>query len=409
MLQNVVTRETDEMIDLPTVDAPESPDFSPDGRHVVFSALRNAVGDIYLVDLETEEVTNLTEDEFADYAPTFSPDGSYVVYVARISGNNKLFKLDLATREKTQLTFGTFSEASAQFLDENTLVFASTATDPLAPVDPDVAANADIYNVWTLDLNNGELRQYTDTATGNVSTIVLPGDPQSRIAFVTYFKGEYGIHTIERNEPLYTASTSDFGAPGPNIDFQAPLTHTLVTANNRRKGRFEKMFLDGTPPINVGMTNSGDFLGGTAVSFSDVLGDQSFSLMAYSIAQYRTFSGSYFNVSGRFQYALQDSRRRCSSMARPVSTPRRSPSSAVTRRSRCKRYGGEAPSASIRSTATAASSSPAGCSISTSGSTIRFSSSNPTATNSSIRHQAVPQRLADTAGGVVHPGDHRLP
>ena len=120
MLQNVVTRETEELIDLEMVDAPESPDFSPDGRYVAFSALQNAVGDIYLLDLETREVTNLTQDDFADYAPTFSPDGSYLVYVARISGNNKLFKLDLETREKTQLTFGTFSEASAQFLDENT-------------------------------------------------------------------------------------------------------------------------------------------------------------------------------------------------------------------------------------------------------------------------------------------------
>ena len=305
MLQNVVTRETEDMVDLPMVDAPESPDFSPDGRQIVFSALQNAVGDIYLLDIETREVTNLTGDEFADYAPTFSPDGSHLIYVARISGNNKLFELDLATRRKRQLTFGTSSEAGAQFLDENTVVFASTATDPLAPVDPEVAANADIYNVWTLDLNNGELRQYTDTATGNVSTVVLPDDPNPRIAFVTYFKGEYGIHTIERNEPLYTASTADFGAPGPNIDFQAPLTHTLVNANNRRKGRFEKMFLDGTPPLNFGVTNSGDFLGGTAVSFSDVLGDQNFSLFAYSIAQYRTFSGSYINMSGRFQFALQ--------------------------------------------------------------------------------------------------------
>ena len=127
-----------------------------------------------MLDLETRELTNLTEDEFADYAPTFSPDGSYLVYLARVSGNDKLFKLDLETRAKTQLTFGTFSEAAAQFLDDRTLVFSSTATDPLAPVDPDVAANGDIFNIWTLDLNNGELRQFTDTATGNVSTIRAP-------------------------------------------------------------------------------------------------------------------------------------------------------------------------------------------------------------------------------------------
>ena len=305
VLQNVVTREVEEIIDLNTVDAPESPDISPDGRTVVFSALRRAVGDIYLLDVESQEVTNLTEDDFADYAPTFSPDGSFLVYLARISGNNKLFKLDLETKNKTQLTFGTFSEAAAQFIDDHTLVFSSTATDPLIPVDPDVAANGDIFNVWTLDLNNGELRQFTDTATGNVSTIVLRGEDETRIVFVTYFKGEYGVHAIVRDEPLYTASTTDYGEPGPTIDFQAPLTHTLISANARRKGRFEKMLLDGTPPINVGVSNNGDISGATAISFTDVLGDQSFTFYALSYAQYRTFAGSYVNLSGRLQFALQ--------------------------------------------------------------------------------------------------------
>ena len=305
VLQNVVTRDVEEIIDLDMVDQPESPDISPDGRYVALSALKRAVGDIYVLDLETEELTNLTNDDFADYSPTFAPDGSYLVYLARISGNNKLFKLDLDTKAKTQLTFGTFNEATAQFIDDHTLVFSSTATDPLLPVDPDVAANGDIFNIWTLDLNTGELRQFTDTATGNVSTIVLPGEDETRIAFVTYFKGEYGVHTIVRDEPLYTAATTDYGGPGPNIDFQAPLTHSVISANTRRKGRFEKMFLDGTPPINIGVTNSGDFLGGTAISFSDVLGDQSFSLLVYSISQYRTMSGSYVNLSGRLQYALQ--------------------------------------------------------------------------------------------------------
>ena len=307
VLQNVVTHDVERILPMSMVDEPESPDISPDGRTIAFSALRGAVGDIYLLNLETEEVTNLTEDGFADYAPTFSPDGSYLVYVARISGNNKLFKLDLDTKEKTQLTFGTATEAAAQFIDDHTLTFASTATDPLTPIDPAQAANAEIYNIWTLDLDNGELRQFTDTATGNLSTIVLPGgdDDEDRIAFVTYFKGLYGIHTLVREEPLYAAATTDFGGPGANIDFQAPLTHNVIAANNRRKGRFEKMFMDGSPPINLGVTSNGDVLGGSGISFTDVLGDQSFQLQAYSIQQFRTISGSYFNLSGRLQYGFQ--------------------------------------------------------------------------------------------------------
>ena len=305
VMQNVVTRDIEEMIDLVTIDQPESPDVSPDGRTVVFSALQNGVGDIFLLDLETRDLTNLTGDEFADYAPTFSPDGSSLVYLARVSGNNKLFKLDLATKEKTQLTFGTFSEAAAQFIDDHTLVFSSTTTDPLAPVDPNLAANGDIFNIWTLDLNNGEFRQFTDVATGNVSTIVLPGEDETRIAFVTYFKGEYGIHTIVRDEPLYTASTSDFGEPGPIIDFQAPLTHTVIAANARRKGRFEKMSLTGNVPVSIGVTTGGDISGATVLSFTDVTGDQSFTFYALSYAQYRTFLGSYTNLAGRFQFAIQ--------------------------------------------------------------------------------------------------------
>ena len=110
-VQNVVTRELEHLIDLETVDEPESPDFSPDGRTVVFSALNRAVGDIYEIDLETEEITNLTDSALADYAPFYSPDGSSVIYLARVSGNNKLFRLDRETRQRRQLTFGTHDEA----------------------------------------------------------------------------------------------------------------------------------------------------------------------------------------------------------------------------------------------------------------------------------------------------------
>ncbi len=127
----------------------------------------------------------------------------------------------------------------------------------------------------------------------------------SKIAFVSYYKGDYTLHTLERKEPLHTAASADFGAPGPIIDFQAPLQHTLVADNVRKKKRFEKMFLEGRPPVNVGVTSNGDIFGGTAVSFGDVLGDQQFNFYVASISQYRTFSLSYANLSRRFQFALQ--------------------------------------------------------------------------------------------------------
>jgi hypothetical protein len=305
IVQNVVTTDIEQRVEMRTVDVPESPDFSPDGRLVAFSALQGAVGDIWLLNLETQELENVTKDDFADYAPTFSPDGKFLVYIARISGNDKLFKVDLATREKVQLTFGTHDDAAAQFLDDDTIVFASTATDPAKPIDPEVARNGNIYNIWALSLKTGELRQYTDALTGNLSPVVLKDGERKTITFVTYYKGEYGVHSLEPKEPVVTAATSDFGAPGPVIDFQAPLTHTLVSSNQKRKGTFEKMFLEGRPPVAVGVTSGGDVFGGTQVTFSDVLGDQQFNVYASSVSQYRTFLFSYLNLSQRLQWALQ--------------------------------------------------------------------------------------------------------
>ena len=124
----------------------------------MFAGLRGGVGDIFRVDLETENIDNLTVDEFNDFGPTFSPDGNYILYIARISGNQKLWRVDLDTKTKTQITFGTHDDSAAQFLDSNTIVFSSTATNPALPIEPDVARNGTIYNIWTLDLQSGELQ-----------------------------------------------------------------------------------------------------------------------------------------------------------------------------------------------------------------------------------------------------------
>ena len=305
IIQNVVNGRTVHRFELKTVDMPESPAFSPDGKRLAFSALSMAVGDIYVLDLATGAITNVTKDAFADYAPTFSPDGKTIVYTARISGSDKLFSLDLATGTKKQLTFGTHDDTGAKFMDANTLLFTSTALDPGKPVTPDVARNGIVPNLWTLDLKSGQLSQWTDAATGVVSVIPIKQGNQMKMAFISYEKGLNGIHILDRPKALATAQTSDFGAPGPIMDFQAPLSHTLIRKNIRPKNAFEKLSLDSRPGINVGVTSGGNFYGGTDLTFTDVLGDKQMNFYASSVSTYRTFAAGYTNIERRLQYSLQ--------------------------------------------------------------------------------------------------------
>ena len=307
ILQNVVNGRIDRRIELKTVDMPESPDISPDGKKVAFAALSDGTGDIFVVDIESGELQNLTKDEIGDFSPAWAPDGKSIVYLARVSQNDKLFRLDVETGKRTQLTFGPHDDGGAQFLDADTLVFPSTALDPNQTVPDEVQRNGNIYNIWTLNLKNGELRQYTDTLTGNMSPVVLRDQTPPRIAFVTYYKSEWGIHVLNREEPLHTVASADFGAGETmaTIPFQPPLSHTLVRGNIKKKGTFEKLFLEGRPPVNLGVTSGGDVFGGTQVTFTDVLGDKQFNMFAASVAQYRTMAFSYINLSRRFQYALQ--------------------------------------------------------------------------------------------------------
>lgn len=306
IIEDVVTGKTEKRFELDMVDEPESPTFSPDGKTVVFSALRNAVSDLFSIDLGTGKITNLTNDPVADYAPTYSPDGKTIVYDVHAGGSDKLWQLDLATGTKKQLTFGTADDTCPRFYDDHTIVFTSMATDPNVTLPPEVERNGDIPNVWTLDLQTNTLKQWTDAAIGNVTPIVLrEGSGPPKVAFVTYYKDQFGIHEIPMTgKPFTTAQTTDFGSPGPVVDFQPPITTPLMPDNIHKKGTWEKLQLEGRPPIGLGVTSGGNFYGNTQLTFADVLGDKLVSFYAQSVAQFRTTALQYTNIGHRLQYSF---------------------------------------------------------------------------------------------------------
>jgi hypothetical protein len=275
------------------LDETQAPCLLADGRTLLFAALKDGVSDIWSLDLETEAVTNLTRDEYADNNPQVSPDGKLVVYERRVSGNAKVYAFPLADPgRKTQLTFGPFDDTAPAFSTDGKKVYYSSDEDD------------DIPNLRSLDLQTGAIAQYTDVFGGALAPAPLKTPRGDRLAFITYYKGEYLLHTKDTAEPVKEVEQEVQSAAEGLVDFQPDVTHQVVPENKRRKKLFEGLYLEGRPPINVGVTSSGNFYGGTAVALTDVLGDQNFTVTVLSVSSYRIYDGRYTNLASRLHYGV---------------------------------------------------------------------------------------------------------
>ena len=294
VMVNVLTTKVDRRY-IMQLDRAAFPNFSPDGKYVYFSALQDGVGDVFRMDLETEELTNLTQDEFRDKFPIVDPDNEWLYYARRISGQDKLYRLRLDNpSEKEQLTFGPYDDAAPAFSVDGKLLFHVSDEDDK------------IFNLRSLDLETGDIIQYTDTLGGNFApAVVLDDADNEQLLFTSYYKGQYGLYRLSLEEPVKEITADQIiRTEGPVIDFVPPVLHQMIPENKRKKGQFEKLYVAGAPPIAVGVNSDGSFFGGTGISFTDVLGDQNFSFFALSVREFRNYSGNWTNLGHRLQYAL---------------------------------------------------------------------------------------------------------
>lgn len=79
------------------------PDFSPDGSKVVFDG--RATRDIYLINSDGTGLTQLTSGEGHNTYPAFSPDGNKIVFTSDRTGTWQVWVMDANGANQTQLTF----------------------------------------------------------------------------------------------------------------------------------------------------------------------------------------------------------------------------------------------------------------------------------------------------------------
>ncbi|KYK37375.1 MAG: hypothetical protein AYK19_21645 [Theionarchaea archaeon DG-70-1] len=81
-----------------------NPEWSPDGKKIVFSSYRYGNDDIYVMDADGSNLTNLTNNPARDMHPSWSPDGKKILFASYRDGNWEIYVMDADGSNQINLT-----------------------------------------------------------------------------------------------------------------------------------------------------------------------------------------------------------------------------------------------------------------------------------------------------------------
>ena len=352
---NVVKEEIERSFSVENVTSMKNPAWSPDGSKLAFAGTDGGISDLYVLDLDTESVRQITNDRYADLQPTWAPDGETIAFTTdraetdfetlTPSSNMDLGLVDVSTGEVTvREPFGDALHHNPQFSpDGQSLYFIS-----------DQDGFKDVYR---MALSSGDRFRVTRLKTG-VSGITalspaLSVAAQSGDVMLSVFSdGEYtGVrrpadevqgtrltaptaqapHGDDRGAPPAEADTTDGpGLPSADTARVAGLLPSpaapgegLIAANLRDAttglppASTEYETNDYTPTLSlegisrasgVGVSVGGPFGGGLAggigIQFGDMLGHRSLNVAVQAQGSFRDLGGgvSYMNRRGQLNW-----------------------------------------------------------------------------------------------------------
>ena len=280
-----------------------SPAWSPDGKKIAFAGWENGNFDIFEIDLDTEEVTNLTNDDIFDAAPVYAPDGRSMLITSKVGGYSKIFRIDLdnpeirvplreGIRSQTNETDPTFSP------DGRRIYFTSDAS----------GAN----NIFSFDTESGLIQQHTNTITGAFQPTVLSSpDGVDRIVFSAYWKNRFDLYYLDVEDPITEPSiiTEEQIADAKSLRdeelprFEPSIEVTLDDANIG-KYRGWKFYLNNVIGGTIGISDDQTFIAQIGFVFADFLGDREILALFESISSFQNFDVLFIDQSNRVQWSL---------------------------------------------------------------------------------------------------------
>jgi len=320
--------KTEKEIPFPELGEILSPYWSPDGRYIVFSALTGGASDIFIYEMETNSLKQVTKDLYGDIQPVWSPDGKKIAFATERfsanlkwaeSGNYEIGLFDVASGEiEKLLAFPQGKNINPQWTgDSKSLYFIS-----------DQNGKTDLYRI---EVESGKIFQVTNIESGisgisDLSPAISFAQGGQRL-FLSFFDRDY--HSIlaiddqavlegqaflaqfERNPGLLPPRVQPEGALLGllrNPLFGLPKDTDFAIADYKPKLTLDYV----TPPsLAVGVDRYGTYgAGGISAYWSDMLGYHTIVTTALTGPQIVDTSAvlAYLNLRKRFNWGVAGQR-----------------------------------------------------------------------------------------------------
>ena len=236
-IMNYEKRKITDVFAFPDFDAIFEIDVSKDGKKIVFSGQQALKNDIFIFDLETKKITQITDDRYYDYEPRWSPDDKKIVFSSERNIDKKI--------EKDHI-FDSLISNIFYYDTENEKFYNVTDNDfnnysPLWNSSGDkiifISEREKITNFEVIDINTAQRAKITKSLGG-----VFSGDLDSsdeNLIFSCFYESGWDIYL--KTNPLENLKYWDYKLP-TEVVFQNDFYQKFEIENYSVFGKKERKF-----------------------------------------------------------------------------------------------------------------------------------------------------------------------